>query len=229
LFDTALGAIFLTHRQLAVYRANGAYRCRSEEVVGCSLLDAAFFERVQRARKAVGERAGTAIVYSGNVMKGTARAQAYCEKAGIEAQVIRGLQPDEVLDVLERCAQLVYLPIGLEPAGRVPVEGRFLGCNVVTNAHTGVTGESWWGLPDALALQVLRDAPHRFWRLAARMYARREHLRPFTCSRASVARLPVDYLAGLLKMPVLVHRARMQTAMLSFSERDPSWSVPVEV
>ena len=50
----------------------------------------------------------------------------------------------------------------------MPVEARFLGCEVVVNRHVGVTGETWWRLPDAQALEVLKDAGPRFWRLVCR-------------------------------------------------------------
>jgi hypothetical protein len=76
----------------------------------------------------------------------------------------------EVLDLMQRSARFVFLPAQLEPAGRMPVEARFLGCEVVTNRHVGVSGEAWWHLPDSRALEALRDAGPRFWRIVQQLW-----------------------------------------------------------
>ncbi|MFP4597333.1 MAG: hypothetical protein ACLFVJ_03715 [Persicimonas sp.] len=166
LYESAMGTIFLTHRQLGVYRANPFFEPQRTAVLGSSLMNDAFFERVERARENPTERdIDWAVVHSRNAIKGTENALAYCSERGVEPFVIQNLEPEEVLDVLERTRRFVYLPIGLEPAGRMLLEARFLGAEVVSNPNAGVAGESWWNLQDGQALEVLRDAPYRFWRI----------------------------------------------------------------
>ncbi len=172
LYATAQGAIFLTHRQLAVFEANPFFCCGTTAVVGCSLFDEAFFERVETlAGCARPRRRGWWVLGSRQLIKGTKQAMAYCRIHGHPPRVIRGLEPDEVLNRLEGAERFVYLPIGLEPAGRMVVEARWLGADVVVNEHVGVAGESWWHAPDAQGLAILRDGPARFWRLVEEVFA----------------------------------------------------------
>lgn len=169
LYRTALATLFLTHRQLAVYRANPYFDETRAHVLGSSLMNRDFFERVARARaERVEERPEAidwAVVYSRNAIKGFEAAREYCRKRGVEPFVIRDKSPSEVLDILARTDNFVYIPQGLEPAGRMLIEARFLAGRVYSNPNAGVAGESWWNLGDAQALEVVRDAPHRFWRI----------------------------------------------------------------
>ncbi|MBA2665308.1 MAG: hypothetical protein H0U74_23670 [Bradymonadaceae bacterium] len=171
LYARALGSIFLTHRQLAIYKANPLFEARRPMVLGSSLMNRDFFRRVDSYREQPYEKdIEAAVVFSKNRIKGYEPALEHCQTIGISPHVIKDLSPGEVLDVLARSKRLVFLPQSPEPAGRLPLEARFLGCEVITNGLTGVCGESWWNLPDALALEVVRDAPLRFWRIV-------EHLR----------------------------------------------------
>ncbi|AWV89312.1 hypothetical protein [Bradymonas sediminis] len=166
LYKTALGTIFLTHRQLAVYQKNPFFELGPHQVLGSSLMNQAFFERVDavRAQAEQTRDIDTAVIYSRHKIKGVKEAIEYCEARGVEPFVIRDMTPEGVLDTFSRTRRFVYLPAGLEPAGRVLVEARFLGASVISNPNAGVAGESWWNLDDAAALEVLRDAPARFWR-----------------------------------------------------------------
>jgi hypothetical protein len=170
---SALGMIFLTHRQVSVYHRNPFFRAPTLRVLGSSVFDRAFFERVERVgRSGLGTgRDGTCILQSVHRIKGTRQARSYCRARGIDPVVIRNLHPAAVLDLLQASRRFVFLPTHLEPAGRMPVEARFLGCEVVVNDNVGVTAEAWWRLPDAEALEVLRDAGPRFWRLVAELRA----------------------------------------------------------
>jgi hypothetical protein len=154
---------------MQVYLDNPFFDYPRSAVLGSSLMNEAFFERVEHSKRDERERdVEAAILGSSQIIKGTDAARQFCLERGVEPYVIQGLDPDEVLDVLERCRTFVYLPRALEPAGRMLLESRFLGCDVVANAHTGVCGESWWNLDDERALEVVRDAPSRFWRLVRR-------------------------------------------------------------
>lgn len=172
---SSLGMIFLTHLQLSVYRQNPFFRLPTVVVLGSSVFGKDFFDLVAKGSSSPdrGDRPGTCIPYSTHAIKGYRAALAYCRERAIEPQVIRNLSPAEVLNTMQRCGRFVFLPAQMEPAGRMPVEARFLGCEVVTNEHVGVTGESWWQLPDIRALEVLRDAGPRFWRLVEQLRSMR--------------------------------------------------------
>jgi hypothetical protein len=164
LFASALGVIFLTHRQRRVYERNPFYRGGRNAVLGCSLFGTEFFERV--AKQGAKAKSGQTVVFNSRQrIKGAREAMRYCAKNAIEPLSIRDLTPNALLDVLERSARFVYLPIALEPAGRMPVEARLLGCEVVVNENVGVAGEDWWFGARETALDFLRDGPSRFWRL----------------------------------------------------------------
>jgi hypothetical protein len=163
--QTALGAIFLTHRQLAVYRTNPFMRLPQHIVLGCSVMGSPFFEAVQKFRQAGSPRGtGTVVIYSGHATKGYQQALDFCHAQGIEPRVVRDASPAQLLAELARAEQLVFLPQWPEPASRLAIEARFLGCNLISNDVLGVAGEAWWHMPDDAAFEVVRDAPARFWR-----------------------------------------------------------------
>lgn len=170
-YASSLGTVFLTHRQAQVFLENPFFTPPRTAVLGSSLMDDAFLDRARQALDADEETTRdieAAILDSGQRIKGTEPAREFCRARGVEPFEIGGLSPDEVLDVLERTQTFVYLPLALEPAGRMLVESRFLGCSVVANGYTGVVGESWWNLEDDDALEILADAPDRFWRIVDR-------------------------------------------------------------
>ena len=154
----------MTALQQRWFDANPFFPGAASAILGSSLFDAAFFERVERldpARK----REGAVIFGSPHRIKGYKEALNYTQQHGMSPLVIRDLSKDEVLDVFESSEHFVYLPRGPEWAGRMPVEARFLGCEVITNERVGVAGEPWWSWRDEEALAYLRRAPARFWEL----------------------------------------------------------------
>jgi len=172
LYHSASGVIYLTHRQMVVFHRNPFFSCSRELVLGGSAMDEMFFERVKRFQKNIGNRkAGTCIVYSRGPIKGYKQALEYCRKKGIDPIILMDLKPDEILDQFERAKQFVFLPLALEPAGRMPLEARFLGCEVLVNKHVGVAGESWWKLGDSQAFDIAREIPNRFWKLVEQLLA----------------------------------------------------------
>ena len=172
LFRTSIGAVFLTHTQRDVYLRNPFYPGCRDAVLGCSLFNRAFFARVdQGGRTPHSEREGWWVTGSPSKSKGSAEAAAYCRARGVEPTVMRGMGPNDVLDALSGARRFVCTPLALESAGRMPVEARLLGAEVTVNEHVGVARESWWATPDEVALEVVRDAPARFWRLVNAMRA----------------------------------------------------------
>lgn len=163
-FESARGVVYLTGLQRAFYHANPWFRPHQREVVlGCSLFGAALLEDVSR-RQLPSARHGAALFASRNAIKGYARARRYCRAHSLAASAFRDLPPDAVWERFRRAEVFVYLPLALEPAGRMPVEARLLGCRVVTNGLLGVAGEPFWSGPAAEALSFLGAAPSRFWR-----------------------------------------------------------------
>jgi hypothetical protein len=171
LYRSAMGVIYLTQRQMEVFHRNPFFRCSRELVLGGSAMDKTFFERVDRVkRRGDNRKKGTCIAYSRGPIKGYKQALEYCRKKGVDPLILKDLTPDEILDQFEHAAEFVFFPIALEPSGRMPLEARFLGCEVLVNRHVGVAGESWWKLDDSRALNVVRDIPNRFWKLVERLF-----------------------------------------------------------
>lgn len=164
-FTSAVGAIFLTQRQLNVYKSNPFVKLPQHVVLGCSVMGEPFFEAVRRYQEAGAPPGrGTCVIYSGHPIKGFREALRYCHKRGIEPRIIRDASPAEVLSELAAAERLVFLPRWAEPASRLAIEARFLGCEIISNEALGVAGESWWHAPDEVAFPIVRDAPARFWR-----------------------------------------------------------------
>ena len=184
LFARALGAVFLTHRQLDRYLENPFLRLPAHDVLGCSVMGDAFFAAVKEQRERPVEKHGTVVVHSSHAFKGFQQSLEYCRRHGIEPTVVRDAAPAELLAVLARSERLVFLPEWYEPASRLAVEARFLGCEVVSNERLGVGGEAWWTEPDAVGLAVLASAATRFWEMVD-AFARRSSV-----SKASSQALP---------------------------------------
>jgi len=166
LYKSGLGTIFLTNRQLSVYKRNPFFKAKNIEVLGSSAMNRSFIERVADFKRRKNKnKKGTAVFYSPHPVKGYKESREYCIAKGIDPIEIFDKTPNEVFNIFERSESFVYLPVGMEWAGRMPVEARFLGCNVVLNDKVGVAGEPWWNLSDDLAFEFLKDTPARFWRI----------------------------------------------------------------
>lgn len=188
LFGSARGVIFLTSRQRAVYEQNPFFSSPPRDALGCSLFSSSFFDRMESARSNDCDRRGTVVVYSPNAIKGYAQSRRWAEKRALDVREIRAASPDDVLNTLSRCESFVYLPIGLEPAGRLPVEARLLGCDVVVNENVGVAGEPWWHGDRAAGIAWLERAPRRFWRIVEDFLNRRPDPLPPSAANAGVER-----------------------------------------
>jgi hypothetical protein len=169
LFESARGAIFLTQGQLDRYRANPFLHLPPNEVLGCSIMGDGFFATVERYRKNPPRKHGTAVVFSHEPHKGFHEAVARCRTLGVEPIILKDPDQSKLLEAIARVERLVFTPVWFEPASRLVVEARYLGCSVVTNDRVGVTGEAWWSQPDEVGFEVLRSAAGRFWEIVARL------------------------------------------------------------
>jgi hypothetical protein len=166
LFESALGVIYLTERQRAAYYDNPHFLPPAREaVLGGSLFSAEVIELCRALARRGAMRSHTAYAWSDNAIKGHRVARDHCRRAEWALREIRRRPYPEVLAAMSASERFVYLPVGLEPAGRMPVEARLCGCEVVVNAQVGVAGEPLWAMDGDRALAWLADGPARFWRL----------------------------------------------------------------
>jgi len=165
LYSNSLGAVFLTNRQYEVYKNNPFFKVKRMEILGCSAFNLNFFEGVDSFREKRNEKSGTAVFYSPHPVKGYEQSKKYCIDRGVVPVEIFNKTPEEVYTVFENAEQFVYLPAGMEWAGRMPVEARFLGCKVIINENVGVGGEPWWEMDERPAYEFVKDTPSRFWRI----------------------------------------------------------------
>ena len=108
-----------------------------------------------------------ALVKKGDILFTIDQRQYAAEVFGAEARA------DYTASELARAERLVFMPEWYEPASRLALEARFLGCEVVSNERLGVGGEPWWTEPDEIGLEVVRTAPERFWTIVERFRAAR--------------------------------------------------------
>ncbi len=165
LYKNALGTIFLTHLQYSVYKENPFFNLDKVSILGSSAMNNDFFKKINSNIREETKDNNYVVFQSPHRVKGFKESYEYCKKNGIEPFKIKNLKPEEVLSVFKKSKKFVYLPQGYEWAGRMPVEARFLGCKTILNKNVGVAQESWWNLPDDIALMVLKDTPMRFWRI----------------------------------------------------------------
>ncbi len=165
LFESALGVIYLTHLQKKYYDENRFYNDFGRSaILGSSLFDSEFLDYVDNT-SAAEKNESTLIPGTSTKIKGAKQAQAYCEKKGWEFTKVKNFTPKEVWEAMHKAKRFVYLPIGLEPAGRMPVEARLLGCEVIVNENVGVAEEEVWKQNDEDFDRFLRAQPRRFWKL----------------------------------------------------------------
>ncbi len=169
LYRNARGAVFLTKKQYDVYKSNPFFKLEKMEILGSSAFNKKFFKRIEKLREKNIKRSGTSVFYSPHPVKGYEQSRDFCLDQGIKPNEIFNKTPEEVFDILERSEQFVYLPAGVEWAGRMPVEARFLGCEVIVNKNVGVAGEPWWGQSDDNAFDFVRDTADRFWRIVKKL------------------------------------------------------------
>ncbi len=165
-FQSALGVIYLTKLQKKYYDDNYFFRGHGKsEILGSSLFDEEFLQYVEQKSCSTLCNEGTLVPGTSTKIKGAKQAQRFCKEKGWEFTKIRNFTPRQVWDAMSNAKRFVYLPIGLEPAGRMPVEARLLGSDVIVNEHVGVAGEEIWKLEDTEFVEAIRKQPHRFWKL----------------------------------------------------------------
>ena len=156
--------MFLTKLQQQRYHENPYYLPNAREaVLGCSLFEPNFVQASQQMAKS--ERAGTLVFASRHRIKGHRLAVEYCKQHDYEYTEVSNLPYPKLLETMATARRFVYLPLGMEPAGRMPVEARLLGCEAIVNKNLGVAGESFFRGSGVDARAHLASAPRRFWQM----------------------------------------------------------------
>ena len=92
-----------------------------------------------------------------NPIKGKELAEKYCHKNDIDADAIGGLNQEEFWKELSKAEKLIYFPLTPETLGRVAVEARMLGMNVVSNDKLGAKQEGWFSDSSQKITNRMRD------------------------------------------------------------------------
>ncbi len=165
LFESALGVIYLTELQKKYYDENRFFNDYGRSaILGSSLFDAEFLDYVDNVSANV-DKKDTLIPGTSTKIKGAKQAESRCKEKGWKFTKVKNFTPKEVWEAMHKAERFVYLPIGLEPAGRMPVEARLLGCEVIVNENVGVAEDPIWKLDDTEFERVLRKQPDYFWTL----------------------------------------------------------------
>lgn len=167
LYSSAMGVIFLTYKQLERNKKNPFFRYKKNFILGSSAMNLDFFKRVEEYKNEVEKikKEGAAVFFSPHRAKGYERSLKYCKENGLKINLIKNVSPVEVLEIFKISKSFVFLPESIEGAGRMAIEARFFGCDVVVNENVGIAGEAWWNFSDKKALEVVKDTPYRFWRI----------------------------------------------------------------
>ena len=157
------GVIFLTEYQRGFYSRNPWYRSRPYRVLGSSVFDTATIDVWRQRDPSVDRPYEAAVSYSKHFAKGFADSLERAHTFTSDPLIVKDLPPREVLMAVQRAKRFIHVPRSPEWAGRLPVEARFMGCEVITNHRVGVTQEAWWKDPEQQALNHVASAAVRFW------------------------------------------------------------------
>jgi|7_EtaG_2_1085326.scaffolds.fasta_scaffold03990_6 hypothetical protein len=110
--------------------------------LGSSLWSSDFLENVLNINNKKTKKA--AILKDSNKIKNQESAQEYCQKNGLEFELVNAPSPLELVKKLSQFEYLVFFPGVLETFSRVSVEAKMVGCKIITNKLLGVASESWF-------------------------------------------------------------------------------------
>lgn len=165
MFETALGIIYLTELQKSYYLRNPFFSStRPHAILASSLFKKDFLEYAHNL-SSKNKKTGTLIPGTKTKIKGSKNAEVRCKKEGWKFTKIINLTPPEVWEAMANAERFVYLPMGLEPAGRMPVEARLLGCKTVVNTHVGVAEDRLWKLDDNNFRKQISKQADFFWEI----------------------------------------------------------------
>jgi len=92
---------------------------------------------------------------SGNPIKNTTTARAYCKHNGFETDLVGFLPYKKFLDKITNNKYFVFFPKTLETLCRVVVECRMAGMTVITNKKIGALSEDWFKLKGPPLIDIM--------------------------------------------------------------------------
>jgi hypothetical protein len=111
--------------------------------LGCSIWSN---EELDTLQQYVGSKKNgkMAVLNSTNQIKGTAQAKSFCEKNGIDYNLIVSLSYNNFIKQLAEHDGLVFFSQVLETFCRLAVEARIVNCKLKTNNNLGCASEEWF-------------------------------------------------------------------------------------
>ena len=165
-FYGAKSLFWMAERQQQTYHDLFPFLAERPNCVLSSVFDDETFARIKLLRSAAAdkERKGYVIIGSPSHVKGADAAKAYCEREGLDYEVVWGLSHEKLLEKLSTAKGHVCLPKGGDTCPRVVIEARLLGCDLILNENVLHAKEEWFDTDDTLAIeQYLYAARSRFW------------------------------------------------------------------
>jgi glycosyltransferase involved in cell wall biosynthesis len=71
----------------------------------------------------------------------------------------------EMLSVFAHAKRFIFLPVWVEPFGRVVAEARLSGCELTLNNRVGAISYDWWNKSDDEFKEMLRQSVSNFWKV----------------------------------------------------------------
>lgn len=142
----------------------------------CDVLSAVFgeefFEKMVPLIQSLSQRnkSGWITLDSDSWIKGTDDAKKWLTDNRKDFKLIKGMKPDEVLELMANSEGFVCLPRGADVSNRMVTEAKLLGCKVITNENVQHVGEEWLEHPDVnFTLSWLYGRRLVFWKRTMEM------------------------------------------------------------
>ena len=157
---------WMSQKQMEKYHTMFPFLARVKNVVLSSVFSERFFIKAAEILETTKEtqRKGWVIVGSTSWIKGVDQAKQYCEKEGLEYEVVWDLPYDDMLKKFASSEGLVFLPLGSDTCPRTTIEAKVLGCDLVLNENVQHASEEWFATTDNNKMMShLYEARSRFW------------------------------------------------------------------
>jgi hypothetical protein len=136
----------------------------------CEVLSAIFgedfFQKIKPLIESLPSRnkKGWITLDSDSWIKGTDDAINWLKKNDKSYRLIKGMRPDDVLELMADSEGFVCLPRGADVSNRMVTEAKLLGCQVIHNENVQHAAEDWLNNPDKnFTLNWLYDRRKVFW------------------------------------------------------------------
>jgi glycosyltransferase involved in cell wall biosynthesis len=166
-FYAAKSTFWMSEAQQDRYATKFPFLTEKKNIVLSSVFDDEFFAAVKilNERYKDHNRTKWIVLGSDSWVKGYSAAKQYCDSRSLDYEVISGVAPGTMLDILARAKGLVYLPNGPDTCPRLVIEAKLLGCELVLNDYVQHRYESWFDTDDKLAItEYLYSARDTFWK-----------------------------------------------------------------